>query len=91
MKYQLRKDERGGAIQYDHTVVFRFDSIESNFRVEENGTFSLPPGAEEKPFKLVEVKMEEPVTSDLTAISVVIQYEVDGETKTREIPVPQTK
>ena len=90
VKYQLTRDERTSSTRFDHTVVFKFGSGEDTgeFRVEENGTFSLPPGNEETPFKLVGVTMEDPVSHDLKAVSVTVEYELNGETKSRVIPVP---
>lgn len=91
VKYQTNKKERSSSIQYDHIVVFRFDSNENEeheFRVAEYDKFSLPPGEEDKPYKLLEVKSENSGTAKQKAVSVTLQYEVDGELKTREIPIP---
>jgi hypothetical protein len=83
--------QRANSTQYDHTVVFRFNAIEdvgNQFKVEESGSFSLPHGGEETPYKLSEVKLEVPGPATRKAVSVVVQYEVDGEMKTREIHSP---
>lgn len=97
-RYELRFNspayELQPSTQYDHTVVFNFNSgeeDENQFRVEENEAFSLPPGGEEKPYKVIEVKLEDPGPPVRKAIAVVIQYEAGGETKTREILVPKAE
>lgn len=69
---------------YDHRITFRLNAIgeEGNqFLVEENGSFSLPSGGEDKNFKIVEVKLGED-----NKPSVVVVEDKDGN-KT-EIPVP---
>ncbi len=94
LMFNLPPVQRPGSTQYDHNVVFRLNAIgeEGNqFKVEESGSFSLPGGGEEKSYKLIEVKLEAPGPAVRKAVAVVVQYEVDGETKTREIPVPQSK
>lgn len=94
LKFNLPAKERPLETQYDHTVIFRLNAIgeEGNqFKVTESGTFSLPAGGEEQTYKLVEVKLEPAGPAVRKAESVVVQYEQDGETKTREISVPQSE
>lgn len=91
LRHTMPMAQRANSTQYDHTVVFRFNAIEdvgNQFKVEESGSFSLPHGGEETPYKLSEVKLEVPGPATRKAVSVVVQYEVDGEMKTREIHSP---
>ena len=85
-----RKGELSKTTFADFTVVFRLNAVgqEGNsFKVEENGTFSLPPGKEEKTYKLAEVKLNE----KKEPVAVVVEFTREGETKTIEIPAPEPK
>ena len=92
LMFNLPAAQRSLATQYDHTVTFRLNAIgeEGNqFKVKESGSFSIPAGGEGKDYKLIEVKLEDPGPNVRKAVAIVVQYEVDGETKTREISVSQ--
>lgn len=70
---------------YDHRVFFRLNAIgeEGNeFKVEENGSFALPSGGEDKSFKLIEVVLDE-----ATRKPVAVKVE-DKDGKPHTIPVP---
>ncbi len=87
LPFNLPAAQRRAATQFDHTVTFSLNAIgegAKQFKVEENGTFSLPSGGEKPAFTLVEVKLGD----DRKPTSVVVQIGDDKE-KTREIPLPK--
>lgn len=74
-------------VYHDYTVVFTLEAIGEEgkeFKVIENESFSLPVGAKEKGYKLVEVKADKKGE----ATSVVVEHQQAGETKKIELPVP---
>lgn len=82
--YAMKRDERPVYTYFDHVVTFRLNAIdkaEENFEVAENETFSLPSGKDEKPYRVVGVKLDDSNQPQ----SVSIQWEAEGKTKTREI------
>lgn len=86
LPFNLNAGKRREATKYDHTVIFSLNAIgeESNqFKVGENGKFSLPHGGEELKYTLIEVKLG----ADFKPVAVVVQIGDDA-SKTREIPVP---
>jgi len=69
---------------YDHRVTLRLNAIgeEGNqFVVEENSSFSLPSGGEDKSYKMVEVKLD----ANSEPIAVVVE---DKDGRKVEISVP---
>jgi hypothetical protein len=82
--------------EYDHEVTFRLNAIGeagNQFKVAENGTFSLPSGGADgdKVYKLVEIILEEAGPQVRKPVKVVVSYPEGTETKTIEIDVPQTE
>lgn len=82
-------EQRARELNADHTVVFRLNAAgqENNpFKVQENGTFALPPGSGAEAYTLTEVE------SNLKGevLSVIVEYLKDGEKQQIEIPVPQS-
>ena len=70
----------------DYTAVFRLNAVGKDgetFRVEENGTFSLTPGSEEKEYKFSGVKLGD----DRKPTHVEVTKE--GQTQTLLIPIPK--
>jgi hypothetical protein len=79
---QLRRE-----LNADHKVVFRLNAAgqeNDTFKVGENGTFALPPGAAEEAYTLAAV------TTDAKGepVSVTVEYLKDGAKTSIEIPVP---
>ncbi len=78
---EIKKGSRNGVILRDYTAIIALAAIGQQavtLKVEERSSFSLPldPNAAEKPFKFTGV-------SDAGAV--IIEWEEDGETKTKEI------
>lgn len=78
---EIKKGSRNGVILRDYTAVLSLGAIGQEavtLKVEERSSFALPldPNAPEKPYKFIGV-------SDTGAV--IIEWEEDGESKTREI------
>lgn len=89
-----KDDRRRGKLELfettfaDYTAVFRLNALgeEGNtFKVEENGTFSLPSGGDKKDYKFSGVKLDE----KRQPTHVEVEYVRQGETKTLLIPIPK--
>ena len=70
---------------------FKNDPGKARFKLKdiEAREIDTPTGPQHQSWAIIEVKLEGSSPTVLKAVSVVVQYEVDGEMKTREIPVPQ--
>lgn len=74
---------------YDHRIIFRLNAIgkeSENFKIEENGTFSLPVGGEEKNYQLVQVNLEPQGPAVRKVLSVDVKDIKTGETHTIKVP-----
>ncbi len=87
-KYELPFNANAAQLKaitfYDHRITFRLNAVgeEGNqFVVEENGTFSLPSGGEDKSYKLVEVKLND----QRKPAAILVQYK-DTEPVTIQVP-----
>ncbi len=89
LQFNLPAAKRRESTQHDHTVTFSLNAIGESgnqFKVEENGKFSLPNHGTDLKYTLIEVKLGD----DRKPSSVVVQVG-DDSTKIREIPVPKPK
>ncbi len=94
LPFNMKLTQRRHSTQYDHSVIFSLNALDQehhHFKIEENSSFSLPHGKEEKPYKLIEVKLDDSDSGTRKAVAVIVQYEINGVTKTRQISVPQPK
>lgn len=92
LKYRIDVTERSKAIQYDHTVVFKYEDPEiigNEFSVKEGSSFTLP-FLKDRQIKVAEVQVEDHGLPAHRVVSVLLEYEVDGKTKTRRISFRQS-
>ena len=90
--FGMRRAQFPKFTNYDHRIIFRLNAIGKegeNFKVKENGAFSLPAGGEEKNYQLVQVNLEPVGPAVRKVISVQVKDTKTGDMRTIEIPQPQ--
>ena len=87
-----RNDPRRGKFELrdttfaDYTAVFRLNALGKegeSFEIEENGTFSLPPGGDKKEYKFVGVEIDEKRQPAFVLVT------REGQTEPLKLPVPK--